>query len=48
MQGANARARFRHYLNLDKFEGRLAKLLQAFEWDRMDRVFGIGAQVANQ
>lgn len=39
--GINAKTRFRHYLNLDKFYGRLERLLQDFEWDRMDRVFGI-------
>ena len=37
--GAHARARFRHYLNLNRFEGRLAQLLAKFSWDRMDRVF---------
>ena len=41
--GAGARARFRHYVNLDKFEPRLKQLLQAFRWDRMDRVF-LGAE----
>ena len=39
--GINAKTRFRHYLNLDKFYGRLERLLQDFEWDRMDRVFGV-------
>jgi polysaccharide deacetylase family protein (PEP-CTERM system associated) len=37
--GAQRRARFRHYLNLDKVEGRLRSLLGTFEWDRMDRIF---------
>jgi polysaccharide deacetylase family protein (PEP-CTERM system associated) len=37
--GANARSRFRHYLNLHKFESRLKVLLETFEWDRVDRVF---------
>jgi polysaccharide deacetylase family protein (PEP-CTERM system associated) len=46
MPGASATARFRHYLNLDKFERRLVALLGSFEWDRMDRVFGVGAQGA--
>ncbi len=40
-EGINAKTRFRHYLNLDKFYGRLERLLQDFEWDRMDRVFGV-------
>jgi polysaccharide deacetylase family protein (PEP-CTERM system associated) len=39
MSGASARSRFRHYLNLHKFERRLKVLLEAFKWDRVDRVF---------
>jgi polysaccharide deacetylase family protein (PEP-CTERM system associated) len=39
MAGISKRARFRHYLNLRKFEGRLKVLLKAFQWDRMDRVY---------
>jgi polysaccharide deacetylase family protein (PEP-CTERM system associated) len=39
IKGASAKARFRHYLNLRAFESRLAVLLRAFRWDRMDRVF---------
>lgn len=42
MAGASRRARFRHYLNLDKFEARLTVLLSKFRWDRMDRIFGLG------
>jgi polysaccharide deacetylase family protein (PEP-CTERM system associated) len=30
---------FRHYLNLERMESRLQKLLSAFKWDRMDRVY---------
>lgn len=41
MNGASARATFRHYLNLRKFESRLKALLGAFEWDRMDRIFRV-------
>lgn len=37
--GINARARFRHYTNLGRMEGRLKRLLVDFAWDRMDRVF---------
>jgi polysaccharide deacetylase family protein (PEP-CTERM system associated) len=37
--GASFKARFRHYVNLGEFEGRLDVLLQSFSWDRMDRVF---------
>jgi polysaccharide deacetylase family protein (PEP-CTERM system associated) len=44
MHGASGRARFRHYLNLHKFEARLVAFLAEFEWDRMDRVYGIAAQ----
>jgi len=37
-QGLDAKTRFRHYLNLDRMEARLARLLQDFEWGRMDEV----------
>lgn len=33
------RTRFRHYLNLDRMERRLACLLEDFRWGRMDQVF---------
>ena len=33
------KSRFRHYLNLDKTEGRLERLMEDFAWDRMDRIF---------
>ncbi|HIJ86010.1 MAG: polysaccharide deacetylase [Magnetococcales bacterium] len=33
------KVRFRHYLNLEKMEARLERLLASFRWDRMDRVF---------
>ena len=39
--GAPLRSRFRHYLNLDTMEPRLARLLDDFQWGRMDAVFGI-------
>jgi hypothetical protein len=42
ISGATARAKFRHYLNLRKFEHRLATFLSAFKWDRMDRVYAVG------
>ena len=35
----SAKTRFRHYLNLDKTECRLRKLLTEFQWGRMDDVF---------
>ena len=37
--GIGARARFRHYTNLNRMEGKLKRLLTDFAWDRMDRVF---------
>lgn len=32
-------SRFRHYLNLDRTEPRLRRLLRTFAWTRMDRLF---------
>lgn len=37
--GADRKARFRHYLNLDKFESRWVSLLKDYRWDRMDRLY---------
>jgi polysaccharide deacetylase family protein (PEP-CTERM system associated) len=37
--GLSAKTRFRHYVNLHHMPGRLRKLLNDFEWDRVDRVF---------
>ena len=45
--GASAKARFRHYLNLDRMEHRLDRLLDDFSWGRMDQVFLKDASVAN-
>ena len=39
VDGVGAKTRFRHYVNLDRTEGRLRRLLRDFCWDRMDRVF---------
>lgn len=36
---AGLKSRFRHYVNLDKMERRLSRLLGDFSWDRMDKVF---------
>jgi polysaccharide deacetylase family protein (PEP-CTERM system associated) len=36
--GIDAKTRFRHYLNLDRMEGRLRQLLFDFEWRRVDEV----------
>jgi polysaccharide deacetylase family protein (PEP-CTERM system associated) len=38
--GAPAKSRFRHYLNLDRMQARLGRLLTDFKWGRMDEVFG--------
>jgi len=37
--GIDARTRFRHYVNLDRMQSRLARLLQDFRWGRVDQVF---------
>jgi len=37
-QRVSAKARFRHYLNLERTEGRLRRLLADFSWGRMDEV----------
>ena len=37
--GIGYKSGFRHYLNLDRMEGRLARLLEQFVWKRMDEVF---------
>lgn len=39
--GVGVKTRFRHYLNLSKLEGRIARLLQDFRWDRLDKVFSL-------
>ncbi|MEO8304491.1 MAG: XrtA system polysaccharide deacetylase [Betaproteobacteria bacterium] len=36
--GIDAKTRFRHYLNLDRMEQRLRKLLFDFEWGRVDEI----------
>ena len=38
-QDINFKTRFRHYLNLNKMHNRLARLLQDFNWGRMDSIF---------
>ena len=37
--GVPLKSRFRHYLNLNRTEHRLRRLLRDFSWDRMDRAF---------
>ncbi|WP_083250704.1 XrtA system polysaccharide deacetylase [Acidihalobacter aeolianus] len=39
ISGISAKTRFRHYINLNRTESRLHRLLSDFHWDRMDRVF---------
>ena len=39
VSGAGVKAKFRHYLNLNKMEPRVIKLLGEFKWSRMDKVF---------
>ena len=38
-QGLGFKTRFRHYLNLERMEQRLTRLLQDFSWGRMDSIF---------
>ncbi|MFL6706905.1 MAG: XrtA system polysaccharide deacetylase, partial [Massilia sp.] len=42
-EGVGAKSRFRHYVNLERMEGRIARLTEDFQWDRMDRIF-LGAR----
>ena len=35
----SVKTRFRHYVNLDRTEGRLRRLLTDFRWGRMDEIF---------
>jgi polysaccharide deacetylase family protein (PEP-CTERM system associated) len=39
--GTSLKTRFRHYINLERTESRLARLLRDFRWGRMDEVFGL-------
>jgi len=39
VEGIGAKTRFRHYVNIDRVEGRLKQLLDDFRWGRMDQVF---------
>jgi polysaccharide deacetylase family protein (PEP-CTERM system associated) len=41
MPNISRKTRFRHYLNLHKFEPRLRKLVKAFAWERLDYLFGL-------
>ena len=37
--GISSKTRFRHYVNIDRMESRLNRLLGDFSWGRMDQVF---------
>lgn len=37
--GIDRKTRFRHYVNIDRMEGRLRSLLGDFKWGRMDHIF---------
>ncbi|MBV9890987.1 MAG: DUF3473 domain-containing protein, partial [Rhizobacter sp.] len=39
VEGIGAKTRFRHYVNIDRMESRLHKLLGDFSWARMDSIF---------
>lgn len=39
VSGATAKTRFRHYVNLNRTEARLRRLVADFKWDRIDHVF---------
>jgi polysaccharide deacetylase family protein (PEP-CTERM system associated) len=44
VDGASAKSRFRHYVNLSRMQARLKRLVADFRWSRVDRVFLSGAQ----
>ena len=37
--GIDAKTRFRHYVNIQRNERKLDRLLSDFRWDRMDKLF---------
>jgi hypothetical protein len=37
--GIDAKTRFRHYVNIPRTHGRIARLLEDFRWGRMDEIF---------
>lgn len=37
--GIDAKARFRHYVNIERMEARLDRLMGDFKWGRMDEIF---------
>jgi polysaccharide deacetylase family protein (PEP-CTERM system associated) len=44
VDGAGAKTRFRHYVNLRRMQPKLRRLLKDFRWDSIDRVFMNGPQ----
>ncbi|MCI5046747.1 MAG: DUF3473 domain-containing protein [Aquisalinus sp.] len=41
VSGLSRKSRLRHYLNLDRMEGKLERLLRAMQWGRIDEVFPV-------
>ncbi len=39
IEGIGAKTRFRHYINIERVEARLVRLLDDFKWGRMDQIF---------
>ncbi|MGB0749216.1 MAG: XrtA system polysaccharide deacetylase [Magnetospiraceae bacterium] len=39
IEGLSAKSRFRHYVNLDKMSGKMARLLKDFRWGTMAEIF---------
>ena len=46
IEGAKLKSRVRHYMNLDKVQPRLTRLLRSFRWGRMDEIFLARAEAA--
>jgi polysaccharide deacetylase family protein (PEP-CTERM system associated) len=44
VENAPLKSRLRHYTNLDRMEAKLAHLLRAFRWGRMDEIFLAGGR----
>ncbi len=44
--GIDAKTRFRHYVNIDRTQERIAQLLSDFSWGRMDEIF-LGRQASS-
>jgi polysaccharide deacetylase family protein (PEP-CTERM system associated) len=39
--GVSRKARFRHYINIEKMQGRLERLLREFTWKRVDQIYPV-------